>query len=285
MVRRSIGILGVVLALSSLPTAKAEPARVYVVVVDGNGQPITGLSSRHFLLRVDGVEPPILGVRPATDPPALVVIVDGYTDFYTLQMRRALRGVLNVLRAVAPEAHVGFMMSEGSTPPALKHVTRDAAALDREAASFLQRGASAPMLESIGVAARVLSEAGPRRLILLLTSQRDSIASSGSAEVTGEAVRRSGASLWALQSTLPMTQSGVVENEKVLKTVTRASGGRREQRLTWLIEEHAIAMTRQMLSQYEVTFELAENGGPGYLRVGVDRQGVEVFAPGWTTLR
>jgi hypothetical protein len=61
-----------------------------------------------------------------------------------------------------------------------------------------------------------------------------------------------------------MRQPGVVENEKVLKTLTRASGGRREQRLTWLIEEHAVAMTRQMLSQYELTFDLAVKAGPGY---------------------
>lgn len=259
---------------------------VLLVVTDAKGRPVSGLSPGEVSVRVDGIERQVMSVRPSTEPPAIVIIVDGYTEFATLQMRRALRSVLDVIRISSPDAQVAFMMSEGPTPPTLKHVNKDAAALDREAATFLRGGASAPMLESVMVAARALGEArSRRRLIFLLTSQRDSLPATDTAEVVGEVVRRSGASLWALQSTLPGRQAGAVENERVMKTVTRASGGRREQRLTWLIEEHAVAMTRQMLSQYEVTFDLPATQGPGYLRVGVARDGVEVLAPGWLTPR
>jgi len=268
------------------PTAPGSQGTgtVLLAVTDAKGRPVPGLSPRDVSVRVDGVERQVMSVRQSTEAPAIVIIVDGYTEFATLQMRRALRSVLDVIRASSPDAQVAFMMSEGPTPPTLKHVNKDAAALDREAAAFLRGGASAPMLECVMVAARALGEApSRRRLIFLLTSQRDSLPATDTAEVVGEVVRRSGASLWALQSTLPALQSGAVENERVMKTVTRASGGRREQRLTWLIEEHAVAMTRQMLSQYEVTFDLPATLGPGHLRVGVTGGRIEVFAPGWVT--
>jgi len=265
------------------PLATPQPMGVaFVTVTDAKGRPVGGLSARDISVRVDGVGREVMSVAPSAEPPAIVIIVDGYTEVATLQMRRALRSVLDVIRVASPEAQVAFMMSEGPTPPTLKHVNKYAAALDREAATFLRGGASAPMLESVMVAARALGEASSRRrMIFLLTSQRDSLPATEAAEVVGEAVRRSGASLWALQSTLPARQVGAVENEKVMKTVTRASGGRREQRLTWLIEEHAVAMTRQMLSQYEVTFDLPATLAPGFLRVGVAGDGVEVLAPGW----
>lgn len=257
----------------------------YVAVSDAKGRHLAGLNAADVRVRVDGRDRPVLDIRPATDSPAIVIIVDGYTDAAALQVRRALHSVLDLVRATAPDAHVGLMLAEGALRPVLSHVNDDAATLNRLAETFVQSGASAPMMECISVAARALGEAASkRRMILLLTSQTDSVRSTLSPESVGEAVRRSGASLWALQSSLPTrNRQGAVESERVLKTVTRASGGRLDRRLTWLIEQNAVPLARLMLSQYAVTYASPEISGPGYLRVGVDRPGVEVFAPGWTT--
>jgi hypothetical protein len=124
-------------------------------------------------------------------------------------------------------------------------------------------------------------------MIMVLTSQREvMLRSPVSPEQTGEAVRRANASLWALQTSLPTRAwQAPLDNAEVLRTVTRASGGRRDERLTWLIEPNAVPLARVMLSQYLVTSTLPAEAGPGLLRVGVAREGVNVYAPGWVTAR
>lgn len=260
-------------------------ATAFVAVGDKSGRPVAGLKAADFRVRVDDIATEVLSVRPSDSAPAIVLIVDGYQDTAALHVRQALRRVLDLIRAEAPQALVGLMMAEGPTPPSLLHVNNDAGALNSAVGSFVRSGISAPLLECISAAADVLAEApAHRRMILVMTSQSHSVPSTFSAELTGESVRLSGASLWALQTSLPRREWGMVDNESVLKTVTRASGGRRDQKLTWLLEENLFGLTRQMLAQYEVTFELPPTPR-GILRVGVAREGVEVFAPGWTRAR
>jgi hypothetical protein len=79
-----------------------------------------------------------------------VVIADGYRNDAAVQVRRALLGVLDVLRATTPDARVGLMLAEGAAAPELLHASKDEAALRTRAGAFVESGTSAPLLVDRG---------------------------------------------------------------------------------------------------------------------------------------
>ena len=265
-----------------LPPGPAQSSVTYVAVSDKAGNPVGNVAATEVVVRVDDVVRPVLEVRRAVEQPWIVIIVDGYTASATLQVRRALQGILGVVRDEAPSAMVGLMVSEAPASPPFHDVSKDAPLLDRTVRNFVRATSSPPLLESIVVAAKALgASTTPRRLIFVMTSQDETGPAPYTAEVAGDFVRQSGASLWALQSSSSSRNEMGRSNELVLKSVTRASGGRRDQYFTWLIEKHAVSLARLMMSQYAVAFAAPLNPHPRYLRVGVTRKDVEVYAPGW----
>jgi hypothetical protein len=49
----------------------------YASVTDAKGVPLAGLGASDFAIEVDGVSRPVVRVASASEPPALVVVVNG----------------------------------------------------------------------------------------------------------------------------------------------------------------------------------------------------------------
>ena len=56
-------------------SAQAKPTDIYVSVVDGKGNPASGLTAEDFRVREDGVAREVLKVGPATEPLTVAFLV------------------------------------------------------------------------------------------------------------------------------------------------------------------------------------------------------------------
>jgi len=62
----------------------AQQARVFPVVHDATGSPVTDLSAADFVVRIDGEDQEVLSAEPAGEPPSIVLLTDqlGLVDEY-----------------------------------------------------------------------------------------------------------------------------------------------------------------------------------------------------------
>ena len=63
-------------ALPAAVSPRPRPTDVYVSVVDGKGDPATGLTAEDFRVREDGVAREVLKAGPATEPLTVAFLVD-----------------------------------------------------------------------------------------------------------------------------------------------------------------------------------------------------------------
>lgn len=283
----ALRVSAVCLALSGagvvgLTATATGTGSTYASVTDANGVPLSGLAASDFAIEVDGAPRPVVRVAPASEPPAIVVVVNGVQADHAIQIRRALAGIVASTRARFPDARVGFMIAEGSAPPVLRDVTTGAAELEHDGGRFYRSGLSARLLESIEVATRALSAERSRRRIVFAITTRLEAGDRTPPKRIADALRATGTSLWALEYGLFYTAPPGDEEEKVLRDVTRASGGRREVNLGAIgLDAATRRLMAMVLASYVVTYDAPATPGAGELRVGVRRDDALVSAPGW----
>ena len=222
-------------APSALSAAQANERVAYVNAYDEKTRaPITGLGTRDFVVREDGMAREVLRVTPATSPMAIAVLVDNTqaaTD-HIADIRRALTAFVKSLQGLGPVAIVGV----ADRPTILRDYTTDQQQLqDGVGKVFAMPGAGATLLDAIFEISRGLQKREEdRAAMVILTTENIEFSPRHYNEVL-EALGRGGAQLHAV---ILNTPAGSALNDparnraSVLDLGPKRSGGTRSDVLT-----------------------------------------------------
>ncbi|HEY6359209.1 MAG TPA: hypothetical protein VIX35_13245, partial [Vicinamibacterales bacterium] len=271
------------------PAARAaNQGTIYAAVADAKGEPVLGLTAQDFAVRVAGNARPVTSAQAASDPLAIVLVVDGLGIARLEQVRLTLRSVVDMVARSEPQAQIGIE----NPPNALIMRTAATAAADlaRDAQGYSPDPDAGPLVERLpGIATTLAKEPTRRRVILALTAPTTDGGRHAPADLV-EAVRRTNCQVWNIEVETHADLSPeaaaarLTDLDNVLIDLAAKSGGRRD--LAYgpaLLDTVAQQTTRLLLSQYVLTYERDETSPSTPLRVGVRTaiRGVQVLAPGW----
>ena len=275
---------------SGIPAAGAatNQGTIYAAVADAKGEPVLGLTAQDFAIRVAGNARPVISAKAASDPLAIVLVVDGLGIERMQQVRLTLRSVVDQLARSEPQARIGIE----NPPSALIMRTAGTAAADlaKDAQVYSPDPDAGPLVERLpGIATTLANEPTRRRVILALTAPPTDGGRHAPADLV-EAVRRANCQVWNIEVETRADlspEAAAARNtdlDNVLIDLAAKSGGRRD--LAYgpaLLDTVAQQTTRLLLSQYLLTYERDETSPSTTLRVGVrtTMHGVQVLAPGW----
>src|SRR5579872_6323484 len=95
------------LAVPPAAAVQAKPTDIYVSVVDGNGDPATGLTAADFRVKEDGVAREVLKAGPATEPLTVAFLVDN-SQVAGPQIQMIREGAENFVTALAGKAEISL---------------------------------------------------------------------------------------------------------------------------------------------------------------------------------
>lgn len=270
-----------VTAVSEPVTAAAQGRRLYVSVADSKGEPKPGITASELVIEVNGKTAAGTSVAPATEPISIVVVTEGIGRELISETRRMMKAVVDGARAIHPDSRVGLMVEDGAAAPVMHVVSSGASALDATIARFFESSRNAPLLDSILTASRTLAfEKHARRAIIAVTWGNEAPVDVMSPEKVANAVRASGASLWALDLGGRGAPLGIAE-QRVLSDVTTMSGGRRERSTVSSITPLTGRIMTTLRGQYAITFDDGLPPRAASPRVTVTTKGLKVLAPAW----
>lgn len=277
--------LGVVAAAEGLIGANSQIRPFHVSVTDSKGAPRAGLTAADLIVEVNGKPAPVTRVEPAAEPVSVIVITEGIDRSVISETRRMMKSVVTGARAIHPDSRVGLMIRDGAVAPAMHAVTADAGRLDAEIGRFFESSLNAPLLDSILIASQMLAfEKHTRRAIIAVTWGSGQQADAVSPERIGQAVRASGASLWALDLGGREEPTGAAE-QRVLADVTAISGGRRERTTVSSMAPLAERIMATLKGQYAVFLEDGVAPRAASPRVKTQDRNLKVLAPAWPAQR
>ena len=278
-------------ALGSVALEAGPPAdtqKIYVTVIDAKGRPVTDLKKEDFSIRLDQANQEVLGLQPAVDPAAVVILTDRLglnTDYTPFDVGQSLRDFANALRKANPENRVALTTFDGTIVEVTK-LTSAFAETDRALGRLSTNTPEAVLFDGLATAFQAMRSAQTdRKIIFTLLAAYRPDHSVMQPDKLSEIMRLSGASLWVLE--VRHVQGGNYNNparEQVLDNGAALSGGYR-----------AIVSSRSGVSsgtkrfaelinaQYVLTFGPGGGNRNTQQVVEVKRPGVRVLAPGWTT--
>jgi hypothetical protein len=272
--KRSVVALLAGLAAGATCAAQATPGTVYVAVADADGRPVSGLTEKDFVVNVDNVTQPLIGVQPASEPLSIVLIAGSVVENDLQQERIALQSVINRLRQASPDSRVGLIDTDASAVPVLVGLTEAASGLDRRAAR-LQRTGEFDLVEGFLDATRALAREPNHRRDVLVISSGGLGSPRADLQRVAQAFKDTRAALWEVH--FESHNAGACGNPLAVLT-----GGRCETIFDSLaLDATAKRVTDLLLSQYALTYAPTRTAGPGALQVAVRRAGVKVLAPVW----
>jgi hypothetical protein len=261
---------------------------IYAAVANAKGEPVLGLTAGDFAIQVAGHARPVTSAEAASDPLAIVLVVDGLGIERMQQVHLALRSVVDLIARSEPQARIGIE----NPPSALTMRTAGAAAADlaKDAQVYSPDPDAGPLVERLpGIATTLANEPTKRRVILALTAPATDGGRHAPADLV-DAVRRSNVQVWNVELETHADLSPEVaaarntDLDNVLIDLAAKSGGRRDMAYgPALIDTVTQQTTRLLLSEYLLTYERDETSPSTPLRVGVrtTMHGVQVLAPGW----
>lgn len=281
-------LCGLVATTAAQPISPTE-GRIYVAVADGKGAPVSPRESDAFYIWENATSRAVTTAVPATEAPAIVVIVHGFGREETLDARNALTQFLTVVRNASPNARVSIIGDVTTTK--LTDITQDSEALNTTAKRFAVSAPNLRLFEAVDDAAAALSkEPSSRRIIVTLTNALRYDVEERSAALLAESVKNAGASLWSIDVALragDRAERSGIEVPKLLNEWSIVSGGVHESVFgTRALPDTMTRFANLMLSQYEVRFARPALKGNAKLQVGVaGRPGEKVIAPQWFVSR
>ena len=254
-----LGAGGVAALLISVTlAAQAAERTLYVSVFDQKTRaPITGLTTRDFVVKEDGAAREVLRVAPATSPMPIAVIVDNSqaADDTIPDLRKALAAFMREIDGVGPVA----LITVADRPTVVRDYTTDQKQLqDAAGRIFSTPQSGATLLDAIVEVSRGLEKReGDRAGMVLVTTENVEHSTRYHRDVL-DALQKSGAMLYALVLTSP---GGTSLNEEarnraaVLDQGPKTTGGMRVDVVTSLGYEGRLQEIAKILkSQHQVIY-------------------------------
>lgn len=282
-----VGVLLIVQPLM-MTAGQGRPARVYVSVVDADGQPVKGLTASDFGIRENGEEKEVLSAEPATQPVALALMTDGLgvLPVYSAPLVRAALGTIvrTIRSGTSSETQIGYMRFDSA---AIQQVNfgSSAATLDRAIGRLTSFPGPSVLLEAIAdTCPKLRRMSTDRRIMFAVVAGYRGDTSVIDVREIPECLRTSGASLWAIEAVFDSAPVGNNRRDYVMLNATALSGGMHAAVSSGnALEAAGLRLASVIVSQYAV-----EYGPPGRLQRGglavtVKRPNLRVLAPAWTS--
>ena len=292
----------IVLSLSALlATAQDADKKVFVTVLDADGNPIEGLKPEHFAVREGGKDRSVVNVEPLTIPMHIAVLVD--TSSVNGSQDEALRSsIIEFVERLAVSNQVA-LYAFGDRPAVVVSFTDNAARL-REGATnmFGWSHERSTLIDAVDLALRDLRELEARRpVIVAISSEGPEVSSRTAGAVIKRLIEQSTAfhaiSLGArvamtatrMTNNVPinsermrgMTASGEGDRERdqLLAQGTALTGGGRQRLTSVMALRPALTrMFRELSNSYLVTFSRQGGDRVKDLQVGIMVEGVTLRA-------
>ncbi|HXT68938.1 MAG TPA: hypothetical protein VN700_04245 [Vicinamibacterales bacterium] len=267
-------------------TAAAASRRIYVVVADATGQPVRGLSTADFFIRLDGKPVELVSAGPATAAASILILTDrlGQTaDYRPNDLRKALRTFVESSSDSRVETKYSLTTFDQIVTQIVKFPASPADAgrvIDRLVGSALD----APFVDALTDACVTMADAPTdRRVIFVVYASYRPDRGLARVDATAERCRASNASIWAIESRASDGRNYPnPARERIIDDTSRLSGGMREYVNTAAaLDSLSKLMGGLVASQYELNFASGETNSKSQLTVGVKRTGVFVMAPTW----
>jgi hypothetical protein len=267
---------------------RQDVSRLFVSVIDGRGQPVTGLTAADFVVQLDDARQTIETVTAAKEPLSLALLTDrlGHSTTYTqFDVQRALGTFVKTLRQASPDVRIALSTFDGPVSQ-ITRFTGAATELDRALTRLPTVAPDSTLLDAIKDASTMMLRAPtPRRAIFALVAAYRPDQSTVRSDEAGQLLQLSGASFWALEVVRDLTQGGNAASdprELMLETGTTLSGGMRQtiSRLSEL-EPALVLFANQLAGQYEITYGPGGGTRRSRLIVGVRGKALRMLAPSW----
>jgi VWFA-related protein len=278
-------IAAIALAASSLApvpaAAQAKPTDIYVSVVNGKGDPVTGLTAADFTVREDNVAREVLKAGPATEPLTVALLVD---DSQALNQDVSMfrDGLRNFIRALSGKGEIA-LITFGERPVISVDYTTDTKKLaDAANRIFPRPGSGAYLMDAIVEVSRGLQKREAKRPVIVVLMLEDVEFSTRYYQQVLDEIDKSRATLnvVALGQPEPNTQDEIRNRNMVVAEGTARTGGRRDQVLAATgIPGKMKQLAEELINQYVVTYARPEALiPPEKVSVSVSRPGVTVRA-------
>jgi VWFA-related protein len=259
--------------------AQAKPTDLYVSVVDGKGDPATGLTAADFRVREDNVAREVLKAAPATAPLSVALLVDdSQAASPATQMIR--EAVDDFIAALAGKAEISIS-TFGERPTLVSDSTADTRKLqDAAKRIFPRQGAGAYLMDAIVEVSRGFQKRKTDRAVIAVLMLDDEVEFSNRHydNVLAE-LQKSGAALHVVALGQPNTSlSDEIRNRnQVIALGTERTGGRRDSVLALTAAAPKMKqLAAELLNQYVVTYARPETLIPA------EKIDVTVTKPGLT---
>lgn len=237
--------------------AAAKTAQIYVGVVDGKGNAVTGLTVKDFAVREDGNVREVLRVEPATEPLEVMLLVDD-SQAATASIPFIRDGLKKFVDRMQGKAKIG-LVTFGERPTSVVEYTTDTPALHKGINRIFARpGGGAYLLEAVRDTSRGMRKReGQRRPVILALTVEGIEFSNLQYDRVMDELRPSGATFHALAIGTPAaTVSDELRNRGLLLSDgTKETGGRYDQLLSPMaIEDRLQQVADELLNQYLLTY-------------------------------
>jgi Ca-activated chloride channel homolog len=274
--------LTVACALPAAVFAQAKPTEVYVSVVDGKGNPASGLTAADFRVREDGVAREVLKAGAATEPLTVAFLVDDSeaTAQATQMMREATQSFIKDLDGKAQIALITF----GDRPTIVVDYTTNQKQLQDGAKRIFPRtGSGGNLLEAIVETSKGLQKREAKRPIIAVLMMDDSVEFGNLyyQQVLDE-LAKGGAALHVVGLGKPSaSETDELRNRnQVIAIGTERTGGRRDLVMALTAADaHMKQLAQELLNQYVVTFARPDTLiPPQKVEVSVTKPGLKARA-------